>query len=636
MQFPYTYAQTDDEIVRSLELFLKAPYLAVDTETTGLDPYTAKLLLLQLATDNYIVVINCIADNAISRGDRDHSVWKILNAIFTGRSTKIGHNIGFDFKIIKASLGIEMVGLYDTMIAEKVLVAGKDIPSNRYQPLKTLVPKYISSLTDRDMNKGIRADFYSGYILSEFNKDQLEYSARDAGVLLPIYWQQIMQLQKDDLARVAQLEFDIIPAVALMEYFGVNINIPYWQKMLGETEQELVQLRKEIQSFLKPLEKQKSLFADFCGISIDSPAQLGPALRSLGLIVESTGADILEKISGSHPIIKPLLRYRELRKVFTSYGAKLLARQNPVTGRFHASFKQNPTSTGRFSSAEPNLQNIPAAGKFRQGFVAPEGYYCLGADFGGQELRVLAYLSNEINMIRAFQAGKDIHNETTCKVYKIDAEKLERILGELDRKQREQKFKDITKEEEDWKAKRGICKSANFLTSYGGSYKRLADVANISEVEAKRAIDGFFVAYPALKQYIEVEGHKAIRLGYSKTLMGRRRNYTLPPTSDPDYQMISGAVRRQAVNHTIQGTSADMSKLAIKLIHREFCNRFGNDNAYLWCAVHDEVQAMVKKEIVEEAQKILVDKMTEAFHTLIPKEIVPCKVDSKWAHCWSH
>jgi DNA polymerase I len=636
MQFPYTYAQTDDEIVRSLEIFLKAPYLAVDTETTGLDPYTAKLLLLQLATDKYIVVINCIADNAISRGDRSHPVWKTLNAIFTGRSTKIGHNIGFDFKIIKASLGIEMVGLYDTMIAEKVLVAGKDIPSNRYQPLKALVPKYISSLTDRDMNKGIRADFYSGYILSDFNKDQLEYSARDAGVLLPIYWQQIMQLQQDDLARVAQLEFDVITPVALMEYYGVNIDIPYWQKMLGETEQELITLRKEIQGFLKPLEKQKSLFDDFCGISIDSPAQLGPALRNLGIIVESTGADILEKLSGSHPIIKPLLRYRELRKIFTSYGAKLLSRQNPVTGRFHASFKQNPTSTGRFSSAEPNLQNIPAAGKFRQGFVAPEGYYCLGADFGGQELRVLAYLSNEINMIRAFQYGKDIHNETTCKVYKIDADKLERVLGELERKQREQRFQEITKEEEDWKAKRGICKSTNFLSAYGGSYKRLSEVANIPERDAKTVIDGFFTAYPALKQYIEVEGHKAIRLGYSKTLMGRRRNYTLPPTSDPDYQMIAGAVRRQAVNHTIQGSSADMTKTALKLVHQEFCQRFGNENAYIWAAVHDEIQTMVKKEIVEEAKEVLVNCMTNAFHQLIPKEVIPCKVDAKYGSHWVH
>ena len=636
MEVPYTYVRTDEEILGALQEFVRAPLIAIDTETTGLDPHTAELLLWQFSKGQSNVVIDCTAGNAISRGDTTSPVYRLVyDLCYDPNILKIGQNIAFDFKVLLATKRIHIRNMYDTMIAEKILGAGKDLPTNGYQKLDIIAPRYTKFST-KDMNKTLRKGFYSGYVRTGFSEEQLIYSARDVHVLHPIYWGQLFRLQQDGLIPVSQLEFDIIPAVAMMEFNGVNLDFVHWRSLLKETENRLAELRVIINSFLKPLEKQKTIFDDFCGISIDSPAQLGPALRNLGIDIESTGSDILEKISGTHPIIKPLIEYRELKKFFSSYGENLLSKINKVTGRIHGNFKQCSTSTGRFASADPNLQNIPAGAKFRKGFVAPEGYVCLGADFGGQELRVLSYLSNEVNMQEAFRNNEDIHNNTTCRVYGISKEKLKGLLQSLERKQEEQRFSEITEEEEKWKRLRGICKSANFLTSYGGSYKRLAQVANIEEKEAKKVIDGFFNSYPALKRYIDVEGDKAIETGYSVTLMGRRRYYTLPPQNDPDYEKIRASVRRQAVNHTIQGSSADMTKLALKHTYEALNNRFGSENAYIWAAVHDEIQCMVKAQHVEEAKEILVGSMTRAFYDLIPQSICPCKVDAKYGPHWVH
>jgi DNA polymerase I len=636
MQVPYIYVKTDDEILGALQEFVRAPLIATDTETTGLDPHTDQLLLWQFSNGQKNIVINCITENAISRKDETSPVYRLLKDICVKKDyLKMGHNIGFDFKMIKKHLGFEMTNLYDTMIAEKVLIAGKDVPSNRYQPLKVVAPKY-ANLTERDMKKEIRAGFYSGYVLNDFTEDQLEYSARDVQVLHPIYWGQVHQIQQDGLDRVAQLEFDIIPAVAMMEYHGVNMDVPYWRGLLAEAEQRMIELRKEIQFYLKPLAKQKSIFDEFCEISIDSPTQLAVALRDLGLNVESTGADILEKISGSHPILKPLLDYREHNKFYSTYGNKLLARINPKTGKIHPSFSQCSPASGRFSSNNPNAQNIPAKQKFRKGFVAPEGYLMLGADFSGQELRMLAFLANETNMLDAFRRGEDIHNNTTCLVHGIKSADLKKILSDLDKKLEEQRFDEVTKEEEEWKHRRGVCKSTNFLCSYGGSYRRLSDVANILEDEAKSVINSFFKAYPALKKYIDIEGKKAVERGYSTTVMGRRRYYTLPPTSDPDYQKIAAAVKRQSVNHGIQGSCASMTKIAIKLVKERFTERFGYDNAYLALAVHDELQTIVRKDNIEEAKEILSGCMRDAFEALIPPEICECKTDVKFGPHWIH
>jgi DNA polymerase-1 len=636
MEIPYTYARTDEEILNALLDFPKMPLVGIDTETTGLDPHTAELLLWQFSNGQSNVVIDCTVENAISKKDEASPVYRLLRDICVKQDyLKIGHNIGFDFKIIKKNLGFEMSNLYDTMIAEKILGAGRDFPTNGYQKLDVVVPKY-TKITTKEMNKSLRKGFYSGYVRTGFTKEQLEYSARDVHVLQPVYWGQIFKLQQDGLVSVSQLEFDIIPAVAMMEYHGVNMDIQYWKGLLEEAEAKMATLRKEIQHYLKPLAKQKSVFEEFCEISMDSPTQLGNALRGLGLNVESTGKDILDKISGSHPILKPLLEYRNHAKFTSTYGEKLLAKINPITGRIHGSFKQCSTSTGRQGSENPNMQNVPSKQKFRRGFIAPVGFKCVGADLGGQELRILAFLSKSKGMLSAFQRGEDLHNNTTSEIYGIPLQDLKDLLQSLDRKLEEHRYDDITDEERKWKKNRTLAKSSNFLTSYGGSHFKLSQTAGIPEDEAKRIIAGLFKAYPELKTYIDVEGKKAVEQGYSLTIMKRRRYYNLPSASDSDYFKIVSSIKRQAVNHTIQGSASSMTKLAIKYAYKDFSTKFGNDNAYIWASVHDELQSMVRKDLEEEAKEVLVASMKRAFYELIPETMCPCVVDAKSGDFWIH
>jgi DNA polymerase I len=634
MQVRYDFLQTDEQIMEGLKYFITAPLIAIDTETTGLDPHTDTLLLIQMSNGEYIIIIDMTTDNALTRKDTESPVWKMMHAVLAGNALKIGHNIGFDFKMLLAAFGYEMVNMYCTMLAERVLTSGKDIV-NKYPSLKSIVPKY-TTWTEKEMKKEIREDFYMGYVLNGFTTEQLDYSARDVVVLHPIYYAQMEQLQKDNMSQVAGLEFSIIAPISLMEYYGVNIDTVYWRKTLLEVEEERVKVRAEVQAYLRPLEKQKSLFDDFCGISVDSPSQLLKALQDLGIDVESTGKNVLDKLKGDHPILKPLLQYRKLNKLMTSYGDSLLAKINRITGRVHGNFKQIGADTGRMSSDNPNLQNIPGQSKFRKGFIAPKRYVCLGADFGGQELRVLAFLSGDRTMREAFQNDEDLHTKTASGIFGIPYSVMETALQSLDKKKDEQRFSEITTEEEMMKAKRAIAKSANFLISYGGSYLRLAAVADIPEDEAKKIINDYFALYPGLKAYIDNEGNKAIAQGYSSTLLGRRRYYSLPSPMDPDYKKIESAIRRQAVNHTIQGASGDMTKLAVYYVHKAFCEKFGNRDAYIWAAVHDEIQTMVKEELVEEATKVLVEAMTQAFHAFVPREICPCKVDAKHGPFWIH
>jgi DNA polymerase I len=630
----YDFLQTDEQLERGLQYFLQAPLIAIDTETTGLDPHSDKILLIQMSDGNYTVVIDMKIRNSLSLKRTESNAWKLMVAVLTGTSVKVGHNIGFDFKMLRSAFGCNMSNMFCTMLAERILTSGKDL-INKYPSLKSIVPKY-TDVTEKDMKKEIREDFYMGYVLKEFTRDQLEYSARDVLVLLPIYYAQMQQLRLDNMMQVAALEFNIIEAISLMEYYGVNIDTVHWRQTMVEVEEERVKVRAEIQDYLQPLAKQKSLFADFCPISIDSPSQLLKALQDLGVEVESTGKNILDKIKGSHPVVKPLLKYRKMNKLITSFGETLLEKINPVTGRLHCNFKQIGADSGRMAALNPNLQQIPSDSKFRQGFIAPEGFKCISADYSAQELRVLAFLSNESNMLEAYWRGEDLHNKTTSLVYGIPMQVLSEVLDNLDKKKAENRFNEITKEEEDFKHKRGISKSTNFLCAYGGSYKRLADVANIPEKEAMYVIDTFFESYPALKKYIQNEGQKAIAKGYSETILGRRRYYNLPPTSDPDYGRIEAAIKRQAVNHTIQGASAEMTKLAVYYAHQKFINSFGNQDAYLCLSIHDEIVAMCKKGIEKEVESVLLGAMQQAFEYIIPPDIIPFKAESSIGEFWIH
>jgi DNA polymerase-1 len=638
MEIRYAYLQTDNEISGALEQLLKAPLLAIDTETTGLDPHTSDLLLLQISDVQNNYVFNLLADNSFSRKDVTHPNWKMLQAILQGPATKIAHNMVFDFKMMRAHFGYEMKNLYDTMLAERILTVGKEGVPKKMPALKNIVPKY-TDLTSADMKKGIRAGFYAGYVIKEFSEAQIEYSARDTAVLLPIYYNQMFQLQDQDMVGVMELEADVIPVIASMEYMGVNLDIEVWRRAIKELDAERVHHRRQANEYLKPLSKQESLFEDYCSLSVDSNTQMIKALRQLGLPIEdSVNRQVLERLEVEHPIIKSILEYRKLQKLVTGYGEGLIDKINPITGRLHGSFGQI-VDTGRTSSRDPNLQNIPSAEKcaLRDCFVAPEGYVCLGADYGAQELRIIAAVSGEDNMLTAFKQGKDIHTSTAALVFKRDIDEMSALLKSREHKLNSQQSDLVTKEEKEANSQRKIAKNCNFLIAYSGGPTKLAATANITENFAKEVMGNHARAFPALKDYIRDYGNLALQNLYSTTLLGRKRFYWLPDTDSPDYFKIQAAVKRQGVNHVVQGTAGDMLKAAMVLTHNNFDDKFGRENAYLWSVVHDELQCIVREDLVEEAQKVLVDSMQQAFYKFIPEDVCYAKVDSQWdPHHWVH
>jgi DNA polymerase-1 len=260
----------------------------------------------------------------------------------------------------------------------------------------------------------------------------------------------------------------------------------------------------------------------------------------------------------------------------------------------------------------------------------------LGADYSQQELRVLACISGEENMLLAYSQGEDLHTVTTAFLFKRGIEELKALLKSRDDKIAAKQFDQITEEEQEAVRQRKIAKSINFLIAYGGTYKRLAYTARITEEFAREVMDNHGRAFPRLKNFIRDEGNNTLAHMYSKTILGRKRYYVLPDRSDPDYNIREAGVRRQGVNHIIQGTSADITKQALVLIDKRFTERFGRENAYAWAVIHDEIQTMVKEEIAEEAGQILTGSMEEAYYKFIPKEICPIKVDAQSGPHWVH
>ena len=246
----FLYVQTEAELSGMLDNILNEPITGVDTETTGLDPYTSDLLLFQISTSSMTYVINMLADHSLNRKDRSSPVWKKMIAYITGDNLKIGHNWAFDFKVIKHYFGVNVVNLFDTMLAERLLTVGKTV--NKLPSLAELSKKYLNKVLD----KSVRVQFHQGYITKDFSEAQIEYAANDTSLLIPLFWCLLEGLQKEELIGVADLEFSIIPIVAMMEYRGININLKRWKENIARAEEKRLLVRKEIEEFLKPVQRK--------------------------------------------------------------------------------------------------------------------------------------------------------------------------------------------------------------------------------------------------------------------------------------------------------------------------------------------------------------------------------------------
>lgn len=405
----YEYITTEESARRALEDIAKHPVVQVDTETTALDPFLAKWSLLQIGIGSRVYVFDV-------RHDTEHSSVhpKLFeNFLLDPKVVKIFQNANFDMKIIKRGLGIYPKNVYDTMLVEQLLNLGRIGPIKGYFTFGALVERYLGLTVDKEP-RGTFQDY--GQVFQDY---QLEYAANDVVPLELIKDTQWQRVQKENLENACRLEFEFLVPLCEMELNGILIDVDKWNVIMKDVDIERRELKKLVQDMLSSTETQTTLFGVSL-VNIDSTAQLKTALKKYGITLDSTAAGELDKFKGI-PVIDAILDYRKANKLISTYSESLLEKISSVTGRLHTGFKQM-VSTGRLSSSNPNLQNIPGKQRFRSCFVAPEGYSLLTADMSGAELRILGNLSEDPVFVEAYATGQDLHTRTASEMFSVPYE----------------------------------------------------------------------------------------------------------------------------------------------------------------------------------------------------------------------
>lgn len=515
----YKYITSTEEALKHLEFIERHPFIEVDTETTGLDPLTDKIVLLQLGVSRTPFVFD------VREGNVDAKIFKTL--LEDDNHLKLLQNASFDYEMLKTNFGIELNRMYDTMLAEQLIYLGLHNKSN----LQYMVAKYLHLNMPKDI----------GHTFANYNQEyqeyQLRYAANDVVVLREIYNQQLDRLRKDGLMRVAKLEFDFIKPLAEMELNGMLLDVPQWRGILDEMMVERDKLRMQLSEIFNRTIDQTTLFG-VSTLNLDSPSQVVKCLNDLGIPVDSTDVKELNKYK-NNSIVKLLLDYRKVEKFITTYGERMINRIHPLTGRLHTTFKQM-VDTGRMSSSDPNLQNIPKQQKYRSCFIAREGYKLLTCDMSQAELRILGAFSGDPVFLEAFANDLDLHARTAADLFGVSYDDVLRDAGLPDDDPNKKKY-------------RANVKGLNFGLVYGLTKVGLSLRLGISETEAQNLIDLYFSKYVRVKNWLSQASKFAVINRYSLTVSGRRRYYRLPDPSDHHFNRIKGSVERQGKNHPIQG-----------------------------------------------------------------------------------
>ncbi|HEY59723.1 MAG TPA: DNA polymerase I [Anaerolineae bacterium] len=591
---------TPEKLAIIREKLNKVKKISFDTETTSVDAMQADLVGISLSFQEgegyYLPVGHQTGEEQLNVDQ----VVDALGSIFADKNIKkIGHNLKYDVIVLR-NHGIETSPLsFDTMIAAWLVE-----PSTRRLGLKRLAETelgiYMTHIEDL-IGSGKKQLSMAGISV----KDVSNYAVADAEV--PLRLEKILRkrLELNNGIRVfEELEMPLVPVLVDMEYTGISLDKHFFKAFSRELNQRMIKIEKEIyQSLGYP-------------INIKSTQQLSKALfEKLGLQPPdrskktksgfySTSAAVLEEMRGQHDVVDWVLEYRELAKLVSTYLDALPKRINPRTGRVHTSFNQTGSVTGRLASSDPNLQNIPtrtALGhRVRQGFIARAGYVLLSVDYSQIELRIVACMSRDEAMLNAFRAGQDIHATTAAAVYSLP-------------------IKEITKEQ------RRHAKAINFGLIYGMSAFGLSRTTDLTLAEAEIFVKAYFKRFPAVKQYLDVIRKQAAKLGYVETLLGRRRYF--PNLKNPVNQQTRAREEREAVNAPIQGTAADIIKLAmIKL--PDILQQAGLE-AKLLLQVHDELLLECPKLELEKTAKVVQDTMEKAY-----KLSIPLMTDAKWGINW--
>ena len=582
----YELADSSEKRAKLVSYLLSQKILSFDTETTGLDAHTAELVGMSFAVkkgEGFYVPVPSDQKEAVKL------VSEFKEIFVKDEIVKIAQNLKYDLSVLKR-YGIEFKGKYfDTMISHFLIR-----PEMRHS-MNVLAETYLH---------------YSPVsietLIGKRGKDQLnmrdvpteqiaEYAAEDADITLQLYEIFEPKLKASGTEKLFyDVEMPLVPVLSAMEAEGITLD----KEALATLSDELTVDIGNVDSEIKTLAGE-----DF---NISSPKQVGEILFNKLKIVDkpsktktgqfSTGEDVLSKLENKHPIVRKILDYRELVKLKNTYVDVLPTLVNPETGRIHTSFNQIVAVTGRLSSDNPNLQNIPIrterGREIRKAFVSRgKDFLLLSADYSQIELRVIAELSQDKGMLEAFQSGEDIHAATAAKVYGVS-------------------IKDVDSD------MRRNAKMVNFGIIYGISAFGLADRLNISRTEAKEIIDNYFIQYPGVRDYMDLSIEKAKKKGYVETILGRRRYLRDINSANAT---VRGFAERNAINAPIQGSAADMIKVAMIHIAAEIEKNKLQSRMLL--QVHDELIFDAHKDELEDMKKLVEDRMKDAIPLKVPIEV---------------
>lgn len=599
----YYLVDSEEKIEQLIAKLLTAEIISLDTETTSTNPMFAELVGLSFAmkeNEAYYVPLPFPYPSKYSSREKfleanveTLKILKKFEPVYANEKIlKVGQNLKYDLTVLR-NYGIEVRGeMFDTMIAHYLLMPelqhGMDYMADTLLHYRTI---HFEEILGKN------------HTLRTVPQAEIcDYAAEDADVTLKLYNVLKPKLEEQGLwSLFHDIEMPLMPVLMRMEMNGARID----SEALAETSRLFTEKMRAIEADIKTVAGET--------INPNSPKQIGELLfDKLHLLANAkrtktgqyvTSEEVLQAVKAKHPVVGKILEYRGYKKLLSTYVDALPQLVNPLSGRIHTSYNQTVTTTGRLSSSSPNLQNIPIRdenGKeVRKAFIPEEGNEFFSADYSQIELRLMAHLSGDKNMIEDFNSGNDIHRATASKIFKVP---LEEVTSDMRRK----------------------AKTANFGIIYGISAFGLAERMEVSRTEAKQLIDDYFATYPAVKEYMDRSIEKARQKGYTETLLGRRCQL---PDINSHNSVVRGYAERNAINAPIQGTAADIIKIAmIRIDHR--MQQEGMKSKMI-LQVHDELNFSVLPEEHEQLERLVREEMQAAI-TLN----VPLLADCGWGKNW--
>lgn len=609
-----------EEAFRHLE---KSEIIELDIETTSLEPRNGEIRLIQLGDGGDDSSKEIYVFDMYELENLDCFVGKLRFLMESPKHKKVVHNAKFESGWFIAKFNIYITPLFCTYLGSRL------IDHDEAHNLAAVAERYIGIPINKD-------EQLSDWSKRELSRQQLEYAANDVRYLARIRAAILSRLVQADMIETAAIEFGAIHAISKLEITGYPVDV----KMYGELVEYLRKdrdtksqaLQKILRATRPQTEIQTSLFEevaekDYYAVNLNSPIQVTTAFKKLGVpilsnakdaaliqkylkekipFITSTGYDDLVTIVDDYPVLRPLVDYRKAQKLFGSYGEPVY---NMIdNGRIYANYWQIGAETGRMSCSDPNLQQVPKDKIFRRCFRAPEGYKLIIADYSGFELRILADYCQDPLLLKVFRDGLDMHSMTAASVFGIP-------------------YEDIDGDRKKYKTQRDLAKTLNFGIVYGMGYQTYAKRTGVSEKEAEEFITRLKQTYPIMDKWLFEQGKKGL-----KSLSARTKSNRLVQFKDPgDHKGQQGAVRRNARNTPIQGTNADIIKIAAREVERKL--REENLDAYIVNIVHDELNVIASDGDAPRVRAIVQTTMEEVAQPYVPS--VPIIAEAEICNSWA-